>query len=391
LNLKTAHGFSSDNFYSGSSAALFGGTTSIIDFVTPQRGQSIMEAFAERKKEASSSLIDYKLHVSPVEWFNKLEYEIQRCFEEEGVRSFKVYMAYKNTIGLNDGAIFKVMQTVGNLGGIVAVHCEMGDEIEYLRNKYFHEGNVSVEYHAKSRPMEMEALAVRRAIEIAKQAKCAIYIVHVSTKESLAYIRKAQGEMLPVYAETCPQYLLLDDGKYEGDFEASCPYVISPPLRKKEDVEELWHALVDGTIHSIGSDHCPFMLSQKRFGLDDFRNIPNGAGGIEHRLELLYTYGVMQKRISINRFVELVSGMPAKIFGLSTKKGMIYKGLDADLVVWDPMVQRVISVKTHNQHCDSNIYEGFDIQGQARHVFTRGKQVIENARLIDEPKGFYLL
>jgi dihydropyrimidinase len=260
-----------------------------------------------------------------------------------------------------------------------------------LQNQFVSKGKESVKYHAMSRPPELEALAVKRAIDLASKAKCQIYIVHVSAKESLDYIRKAQAEMQPVYAETCPQYLLFNDEKYQGNFEKSSPYVISPPLRKQEDIQELWHALADGTIQAIGTDHCPFNLVQKKQGMDDFRKIPNGAGGIEHRLELLYTYGVLKKKISITRFIELVSTMPAKIFGLSPKKGTIYKGSDADIVIWDPNVERVISAKNYHQNCDSNIYEGLKVHGQVRHVFSRGKHVIENAQLINEPKGFYLL
>ncbi len=391
LHLPTAAGYSSDDFVSGSKAGLYGGTTTLIDFVTPQRGQSLVEAFLLRKEEASKSLIDYKLHVSPVEWARNTAYEIQLCYHEEYVRSFKVYMAYKKSIGLNDAAIFKVMKTVGQLGGIVTVHCEMGNEIEILRNNFALLGKVSAKYHAFSRPAHLESLAVKRAIDLAAKAECPIYIVHVSTKESVDYICKAQLSLQAVYAETCPQYLLLDDEKYKGDFDKVSKFVMSPPLRKKADIFALWQAIADGTIGTIGTDHCPFMLGQKKTGQEDFRKIPNGAGGIEHRLELLYTYGVLKNKISINRFVELVSAEPAKIFGFYPKKGIISVGSDADLVIWDPNVERRISVKTHHQNCDLNIYDGFKIRGKAKHVLNKGRLVIENDKLINESTGFYLL
>jgi len=391
LHLQTASGFTSDDFKSGTKAALYGGTTSIIDFVTPQRGQSLYEAFHLRKADAKKSMIDYKLHVSPVEWLKTTEDEIKQCFFEDGVRSFKIYMAYKNSIGINDGTILQVMKTVGRLGGIVTAHCEMGNEIERLRDDFTNSGKVSVKYHALSRPAELEALAIKRAIDISNKADCPLYIVHVSAKASLEAIRKAQSKMQTVYAETCPQYLVLNDEKYQSEFETSAPYVMSPPLRKNEDNQALWHAIADNTIQSVGTDHCSFTLDQKKMGLNDFRNIPNGAGSIEHRLELLYTYGYLQNKINLNRLVEIFSTQPAKIFRIFPQKGTISVGSDADIVIWDPKPERTISAESHHQNCDSNIYEGVNVRGQARHVFIRGRHVIENAEMVHQPKGFYIL
>jgi dihydropyrimidinase len=391
LNLPTPAGYSSDDFVSGSKAALFGGTTCLIDFVTPQRGQSMVEAFESRKEEATKCLVDFKLHLSPVEWDINTEKEMQNCFEREGVRSFKVYMAYRDTIGLSDSAIFRTMKTVADLGGVLCVHCEMGNEIELIQNDFVKQGNTSVEYHAQSRPREMELKAVNRVIDYASKTGCQVYIVHVSTKESIESIRQAQGKLIPVYAETCPQYLLFDEEKYNQNFENASAYIISPPLRQKADIDALWQALADGTIQSIGTDHCPFNLSQKKFGITDFRKIPNGTGGIEHRLELLYTYGVLENKISINRFVDLVSTMPAKIFGLAPKKGTISRGADADIVIWDPDCEREISAKSHHQNCDLNIYEGLKIKGQVKHLIVKGKNIIENYLMVNQPKGLYVL
>jgi dihydropyrimidinase len=391
LNLPASPGFSSDDFISGSKAALLGGTTSIIDFVTPKRGQSVHTAFIERKKEAAKSLIDYKLHVSPVEWLPRTAEELEQCFYHEGVRSFKIYMAYKSSIGINDGAMLQVMKTVARLGGLVTVHCEMGNEIDILRDQYFKSGKTSVKYHALSRPSDMEAMAVKRAIDLAKRAECPLYIVHVSSGLSLEHIRKAQSGLQPVFAETCPQYLLFTDKKYRGNFEETAPYVMSPPLRKKADNLALWQALADGTIQTIGTDHCPFNLEQKKAGLSDFRKIPNGAGGIEHRLELLYSYGVLKKKLSINRLIELISTQPAKIFGLFPHKGIISPGSDADIVVWDPEPARFISANSHHQNSDINIYEGIKIMGQAKYVLSKGIIAVKNGKLVSKSKGFYIL
>ncbi len=373
MHLPTPAGFSSDNFHSGSKAALAGGTTTLIDFVTPKRGQAIIEALNLRKKEAENSLTDYKFHVSPVEWTNTTEEEILHCIENEGINSFKVYMAYKDTIGLEDDKILKVMKVVGKAGGIVTVHAELGDEIEILRSKFINAGKISPEFHPKSRPAKLEALAVKKAIEMAEMANCPLYIVHVSTKDSIDYIRNAQTKGQKIYAETCMHYLLLNDSKYTGGFEQSATYVLSPPLRKKEDQAALWQALTDNTIQTIGTDHCPFNLSQKKAGLNDFRTIPNGAGSVEHRLSLLYTYGVLQKKISHEKFIDLVSTNAAKIFELSNKKGKIEVGCDAELVIWNPEIETKISAQTHQMNCDNDIFEGFEVKGAPEYVIQRGE------------------
>jgi len=372
MHLPTPAGFSSDDFYTGSKAALYDGTTALIDFVTPRRGKSIVEALAMRKKEAQNCLTDYKFHVSPVEWTNTTEKEIIHCIRNEGVKSFKVYMAYKDAIGLDDEDILKVMKVVGKEGGIVTVHAELGDDIVILRNQFVEEGRLSPEFHPKSRPANLEAWAVKRAIEMADETNCPLYIVHVSTKESVDYIKKAQDKGQEVYAETCMHYLLLDDSKYIGDFMKTSPFVLSPPLRKKEDQEALWNALKDETIQTIGTDHCPFRLEQKKLGANDFRKIPNGAGSVEHRLSLLYTYGVLQKRINFEQFINLGSANAARIFGLKNK-GSIDIGNDADLLIWNPEIDKTISVEAHHMNCDNNIFEDFETKGVPEFVIKRGE------------------
>jgi dihydropyrimidinase len=371
LHLPSPAGFSSDNFESGSRAALAGGTTSFIDFVTPKRGQSITEALHLRRKEADNSLCAVKFHVSPVEWTKNTESEIIHCIKQEGIKSFKVYMAYQSSIGLNDEDILKVMKVVGKHGGMVTMHCEMDSEIEKLRKRFISEGKTVPKYHPLSRPNYVEADAVKKAITLAEKAGCPLYIVHVSTKEALEHIKKAQDKGQIVYAETCPQYLLLDDSLYDQEFVKACKYVMSPPLRKKEDQETLWQAINDGIIQTVGTDHCPFTLAQKRSGINDFTKVPNGAGGIEHRLSLLYTFGVLQNRISLEKFVEITSTNPAKIFGFENK-GEIMEGYDADLIIWDPLAKETILANTHHSNCDLNIYEGFKLTGKAKTVIQNG-------------------
>lgn len=388
--LPTPAGYSSDDFKTGSIAAIFGGTTTIIDFVTPERGQSLIDALKNRKEEAKKSLIDYSFHMSPVEWRSTTAEEIRACFKE-GISSFKIYMAYKNNIGLNDEDIFKVMQVVGEMGGIVTLHCETDEEINQRRNKLANEGKLDPEAHALSRPSKMESKAVARAIAMAKDANCPIYIVHVSAKESIEIIIEAQKSGQQVIAETCPQYLLLNESNYQGAFDDTCKYVMSPPLRKKENNEALWEAIAKGHVLSIGTDHCPFTLQQKKLGRDDFRKIPNGAGGVEHRLPLLFTFGVHQQKISLQQFVDITATQPAKIFGLYPKKGEIAVGSDADIIIWNAKKEQTISKLTHHQYSDLNIYEGFKTKGNPLDVLLKGKPVVENNKMnSDLSKGQFL-
>lgn len=379
MHLPTPAGPSSDDFETGSKAALFGGTTTLLDFVTPKKGQSLTEALAQRIEEARNSHCDYSFHVSPIEWTENTEKEINECVKA-GITSFKVYMAYKGAVGLDDTNLKKVLKAVGKVGGLVTIHCELGDEIDALRDKFFSEGKTEPLYHALSRPAEFEAQAVQRVIDFAKEANCAIYIVHVSSKESLKIIEKAQKSGQKVLTETCPHYLLIDDSKYEGTFNNTVKYILSPPLRKKEDQDALWNGIQMGVISTVGTDHCPFNLNQKSVGKDDFRKVPNGAGGVEHRFSLLYTYGVLEKRITLNQFVDVTSTKASKIFGLYPQKGEIAVGSDADLVIWNPEKENTISVKNHQQNCDLEIFEGFKTKGAAEHVIIGGKIATEDLK-----------
>jgi len=389
MHLPTSAGYSADDFDTGSKAALLGGTTTLLDFVTPQKGQSLIDALIDRKAEANNSLCDYSFHVSPVEWTKNTEQEIKDCIQS-GITSFKIYMAYKDSIGLDDDNILKVMQVIGKAGGLVTLHCELGDEIEELRNEFAKNRDLSPEFHPISRPDIAESDAVKKAIEMAKKANCTIYIVHTSCEESIKHIKEAQKAGQPVYSETCPQYLLLNDSKYVGDFNDTCKYVMSPPLRKKEDQNVLWESINKGVVKTVGTDHCPFSLGQKEQGINDFRMIPNGAGGVEHRMTLLFSYGVLQNRINYNQFVDITSTQAAKIFGLYPQKGEIDTGSDADIVIWNPKIENTISVENHHQNCDLEIYEGAKTVGAPEIVILNGDVIVEKGKLVSEKKGKFL-
>ncbi len=368
MHLPTGAGFSADDFASGSKAALSGGTTTIIDFVTPTKGQSLVDAYLKRKKEAEKSLINVRLHVSPVEWRDSTANEMQELVEKYGIRSFKIYLAYKNSIGIDDNTIIKVMETAKKLGVLVTAHCENDEIINFLRKKLISEGKTLPKYHPVSRPAEAEAEAIHKMIVFSKFIDTPIYIVHVSTRRGIEYIENAQRKGVKVFAETCPHYLLLNDSVYDQKFDVAAKYVLSPPIRKKFDNEALWKAINNGVISTIGTDHCPFNLkTQKDFGKNDFTKIANGAGSVEHRLKLLYTYGVAKKKISLQKFAEITSKNPADIFGIKNK-GQIKEGFDADLFIFNPNSKSIISTKTHIQNCDNDMYEGFETIGEIETV-----------------------
>ena len=373
LELPTPAGPSCDDFLSGSKAAIAGGTTFLVDFVTPSHGQSLMKALAFRLKESNKCLVDYTLHMG-ITWFDEtIPEQMEWCVNEVGIKSFKAYLAYKGSIGIEYGELEQVMIKAASLNAIVLVHCEEGDEILQNQKKFISEGKTEPLYHALSRPADSESESVRKVIDLCRKTGCKTYIVHTSTAKSLEYIRAAKKEGLPLYCETCPQYLLLDETVYSKPLPDSLKYVISPPIRSMLDQAALWEALADGTVDVISTDHCPFNTKgQKDVGINDFTKIPNGAGGIENRLALLYTYGVLTKKISLQQFVGLTSSNASRIFGLYPQKGAIAVGSDADLVIWNPEVKSVISVKTQLQQCDSNIYEGIVLQGKPEIILVKG-------------------
>lgn len=357
LALPTPAGPSADDFKTGSLAALAGGVTQLIDFVTPRRGQALTEALIERQNVAKNCSVGLNFHMGISGWLSDMERQMEICVKEQGIKSFKTYLAYRQNIGIDYEELEKVMLIAAKLNAVVLVHAEEGDVIDNMRNNFVSKGMVHPKYHALSRPPETESNAVKKVIELVKKTKCTVYFVHISSADSAEFIAKAKKDGLPIYAETCPHYLLLDTDVYEGTFEETVPYVYSPPARPAHHKELLWNHLQQGTFDTVATDHCPFNMRQKMIGKDNFTLIPNGAGGLEFRIPLLYHFGVLQSKISLQQWVQYSSTNAAKIFGLSTK-GSIRVGNDADLILFNPKMLNSISSQTHVQNCDINIYEG---------------------------------
>lgn len=372
MELAVAGTVSADDFESGTAAGLAGGTTTIIDFIHPEKGQGPLEALAARQRAAEKAVADYGFHMAVTWWSEAVARAMSLCVDEHGIPSFKAYMAYKETVGLEDRELVEVMAKVADLGAVLLVHAEHGDLVEYLRARLASEGRTSPSSHPRSRPPEVEGEATHRAAVLAALTGASVYVVHVTCRQAVAAIAEARKTNVQLYGETCPQYLLLEDSVYDlPDFEGAA-YVLSPPIRPAGHRDALWEALASGSLQVVGTDHCPFTMSQKEAGRSDFRRIPGGAAAIEHRLPLLYTYGVGEGRLDLHRFVDLVSTRPAKIFGLYPRKGSIRMGADADLVVWDPEATATISARTHHHRCDRSIFEGFRLRGLPSTVIAGG-------------------
>jgi dihydropyrimidinase len=370
--------FSSDDFETGTRAAAVGGTTTIIDFAVQYRGQSLNEAldvwFAKAEGKA---VIDYGFHMILTDLPDERLPELKTLIDQ-GVSSFKLFMAYPGVFLVDDGTIFKAMTTAGESGGLICMHAENGVVIDVLVKRALAEGKTAPKYHALTRPTRAEAEGVHRAIAIAEMAHSPVYIVHLSCYDALKEVQAARDLGLPAFAETCPQYLFLDYSYYEQDGFEGAKYVMTPPLRDRSNQEQLWKGLRGNDLQVISTDHCPFCFKeQKELGRNDFSKIPNGGPGVEHRMSLIYDGGVVQKRISLNRFVELTSTAAAKIFGLFPKKGTIAVGSDADIVIFDPALEQTISVKTHQMRVDYSAYEGRKVQGAVETVLSRGNVVVE--------------
>lgn len=384
LELATPGGTSSDDFSSGSLAALAGGTTTVIDFVTPGRDEPLLAALAARQAAARRSLCDYGLHMSVTAWRAGLPGELESCCRGGRIGSVKAYLAYKETIGLDDGEFLALLDAARKLNFLTLVHAESGDMVSYLQGRLLGEGKTSALSHPLSRPPEVEGDAVARALLMARLAGVPLYVVHVSTRQGIDAVAAARRQGQGAIAETCPQYLLLDESRYQSDAERAALHVLSPPLRHREHQAALWEALADGVVQTVASDHCPFSAADKqRWARTDFTRIPGGVGGIEYRLPLLYTFGVLTGKISPARFVDLVSTRPAKIFGLYPRKGTIRAGSDADLVVWDPERKWTVAASVQRQRRDHTVYEGIDLQGAPRLVFRRGEAVAADGRVDD--------
>jgi dihydropyrimidinase len=374
---------SADDFESGTIAAAFGGTTSVVDFAIQYRGQTLHHALETwAKKAEGKAVIDYGFHMIITELTDQVEGEMD-ALVRQGVTSFKLFMAYPGVFMLDDASIFKALLRTGKNGGTVCMHAENGGVIDVLVQRALAAGQTAPRYHALTRPARAEAEATHRAIALAEIADVPVYIVHLSAAEALEMVTEARDRGLPAFAETCPQYLFLSYDNYEVSGFDGAKYVMSPPLRDRAKQHELWRGLAGNDLQVISTDHCPFcMKEQKELGLNDFSRIPNGAPGIETRMSLVYDGGVAAGRITLNRFVELTSTSPAKIFGLFPRKGTIAPGSDADIVVFDPKRTITLSASTLHMKVDYNPYEGRAVTGATDTVLSRGRLVIEDGKFV---------
>src|SRR5256712_806902 len=369
---------SSDDFRTGTIAAAHGGTTSIIDFAVQNKGQSLIDGLdGWHQKAEGKCAIDYGFHLITTELEDNQIEELHTLLDE-GVTSFKLFMAYPGVFLVDDATIFRAMSAAGERGGLICMHAENGIVINEIIKHALAKGHTAPKYHALTRPTVAEAEGVHRAIAIAEMAESPVYIVHLSCADALNQVRQARDRGIPAFAETCPQYLFLSLDNYDEPGFNGAKYVMTPPLRDKANQAELWKGLKMDDLQVISTDHCPFcMKEQKELGRADFTRIPNGAPGVEHRVPLIYNGGVVEHRISLNRFVELTSTAAAKMFGLFPKRGTIAIGSDADIVIFDPDREQTISAQTHHMNVDYSAYEGRKIRGVVTTVLSRGKVVIE--------------
>ena len=369
---------SADDFETGTRAALFGGTTTIVDFAIQYKGQSLRTAFdAWMQKAATRAIGDYSFHCIITD-LPDARLEEMNALVREGVTSFKLFMAYPGVFMLDDATIFKALRTTSKNGAMVCMHAENGGAIDVIVRQALAEGKTAPKYHALTRPTTAEAEATARAIALAEMAGAPLYIVHLSCNDALEKVREARDRGLPVYAETCPQYLYLSIDNFDAPGFEGAKYVFTPPLREKWHQEKLWQGLKHDHLQVVSTDHCPFCFKeQKELGRDDFTKIPNGGPGIEHRMSLIFSGGVASNRFNPNRFVEIVSTTPAKLFGLYPRKGTIAVGSDADLVLFDPHRKHTISAATHHMRVDYSMFEGITVTGMPDVVISRGRVLVE--------------
>ncbi len=373
--------FSSDSYETGTIAALHGGTTMVIDFILQTQGKSLRHALEAWQGRSNGNCYgDYSFHMAVTDFNADTKKEIVQMIEEEGITSFKTFMAYKGALMIDDGQMVALMQEVKKRGGMVTVHATNGDMIDKLIAKHREEGKLSPLYHWLSQPEVTEAEASARFTDLADYTGVPAYIVHMTCEGAVNAIREATFRNQKVFGETCIQYLILDASLYEQNPEGA-KWVMSPPLRQKKDQESLWAAINQGLVQIVATDHCPFKWEQKMMGKDDFSKIPNGHPAIENRMELLWTEGVNTGKISPCKYVEVTSTNPAKIFGMYPKKGCIAPGSDADLVIFDPNEEHQISAETHHMNVDYSGYEGWKLKGKCKTVLLRGQVAIEDGEV----------
>lgn len=378
-----------DNFRSGTLSALRGGTTMVIDFACPNKGESLQYGLDLWHKKAAGSSCDYSFHMTIDDWNDDIIAELPAMFRQ-GVTSFKMYLTYPAMM-IGDKQIFKALRELKKYGGIAGVHCENADVIDALIEEKKAAGELSPASHPRTRPSILEAEAIDRLLKMANVAGVPVVIVHLSSKDGLDEVAEARERGQTVYVETCPQYLLLDDSRYDNpNYLESAKFVCAPPLRKKADQEALWEALADGRIQTVSTDHCSFTLAQKLAGRNDFTKIPGGVPGVETRGMLLYTYGVAEKRLTKERMAQVLSEVPAKLYGAFPRKGILAEGSDADIVVYDPSGSHILENAELASLAGYTPFAGFRIDGSIHQVWLRGTLAVEDGLILSEGKGAFI-
>jgi dihydropyrimidinase len=374
-----------DTFGTGTQAAAFGGTTTVVDFCNQTRGESPLVGLEDWHTRAASACVDVSAHMIMLDINEQSLVDMETLITREGVTSFKLFMAYPGVLMLDDGSMFKAMRVAGRNGAMTCVHAENGEVIKVLVEEAVAAGRTAPKYHSLTRPTSMEGEATHRAIRLAELAESPLYIVHLSAAEALAAVTEARDRDIHVHAETCPHYLFLTDEEYDRPEFEGAKYVMTPPLRTHAHQTALWRGLRTDDLQVISTDHCPFCFAEQPYGMkfskqqgvDDFSKIPNGAPGLETRLPLVYDGGVRKHGMSLNRFVELTSTAPAKLFGLFPRKGTIAVGSDGDIVLFDPDQTWTIRAAEHHSRIDYSLFEGHSVTGKVRKVFSRGRLVVD--------------
>jgi dihydropyrimidinase len=388
-----------DDFAVGTRAAAFGGTTTVVDYCTPPPKASLMAGLEDWHRRRANACVDVGAHMIVLDAGAETLAEMKTLVEREGISSFKFFMAYPGALMLEDGALFTALRAAGALGALSCVHAENGPVIQSLVQAALAQGQVEPRYHAQTRPALMEGEAAQRAINLAELAQAPLYVVHLSTAQALRAVQRARLRGLPVFAETCPQYLLLDDSVYEAEGFEGAKYVMSPPIRAASHGPQLWRGLRSGDIQTVATDHCAFTYGEephglrhsKRLGLSAFNRIPNGAPGLETRLELMHDAAVLQHGMSLHRFVDLVATAPARLFGLFPRKGTVAVGSDADLVLFDPQERWTVRAAAHHSLSDYSLFEGRELTGRVKKVFLRGQCIVDGPQWLGrEGMGQYL-
>lgn len=377
---------SSDNFETGTRAAAWGGTTTIIDFAIQYKGKTFAQTLDDwHTKAQGKCAIDYGFHLAITEYQARHEPEFKRVVDS-GVTTFKLFLAYPGVFMVDDQTMFRVMQSAGAAGGLTLVHAENGLAITELVNNLVAAGKIEPRYHAISRPPVMQADGVARAVKVAEVAKAPVFIVHVSCEAAMIELQRARDKGNAAFGETCTQYLFLDDSCYDKPNFEGAKYIFTPPLVGRENIEPLWKGLKLGYLQEVSTDHCPFNFKgQKELGRESFTKIPNGGPGVEDRLAMVYHGAVIERGFSLNKFVDITSTASAKMFGMFPQKGTIAVGSDADIVIFDPNKEQVRSARTHHMNCDYSLFEGMRIKGVVQTVLSRGKTIIENKQYLGRP------